>query len=48
MTECVAEAMEEVGVKWTEELKSDLVILTGAVKNNHSPLSLHANTAQKH
>lgn len=30
MTECVAEAMEEVGVKWSEP-KSDLLILTGAV-----------------
>lgn len=46
MTECVAEAMEEVGVKWSEP-KSDLLILTGAVQNNHSPMTLHANTAQK-
>ncbi len=39
MTECVAAAMEEVGVKWTEdELKSDLVALTcEVVLDNHSP-----------
>lgn len=46
MTECVAEAMEEVGVSWNEvELKSDLVILTHVVFDTHHT-SLHANTVE--
>lgn len=44
MTECVAEAMEEVGVSWNEvELKSDLVILTHVVFDTHHT-TLHAHT----
>ena len=42
MTECVVEAMEEVGVKWKEErLKSDLVRLTCAFVFNNC-LSCHS------